>query len=190
MADVEVKFDEAKLRRIQLMLRDIPRQMPRVVSSAINKTAAMARTQVVRRIASEVGVKQKRIKQRVTLQKATFTCWRARIGIGARRLPLMAFGARQKKKGVSYKIEKSGPRKTLKSAFIATMKTGHEGVFMRGGPRRLPIFERFGPSIGQVFENAPAVAKEVTRSAYVNLQRHIDSQIARALSKLKRGAAA
>ena len=65
-----------------------------------------------------------------------------------KRIPLFDFGARQTKRGVSYNL---GGRKTLAGAFIATMPTGHEGVFMRKGANRLPIQERFGPSLGHVF---------------------------------------
>lgn len=47
---------------------------------------------------------------------------------------------RQTKKGVSVAINK-GKRSFIESAFVATMKSGHRGVFVRKGKGRLPIVE-------------------------------------------------
>lgn len=47
---------------------------------------------------------------------------------------------RQTRKGVSVEINK-GKRTLIKGAFMATLKSGHKGVYMRRGPMRLPIHE-------------------------------------------------
>jgi hypothetical protein len=50
---------------------------------------------------------------------------------------------------VSYRLR--GSRGRIPSAFIATMASGHTGVFARKTKKRLPIQELFGPSLGRVF---------------------------------------
>jgi hypothetical protein len=73
-------------------------------------------------------------------------------------LPLVAFGARQTKTGVSVEVTK-GKRAIVKHAFLATMQSGHKGVFMRRGPKRMagkgkyagkmrqPIYETYTASV-------------------------------------------
>lgn len=180
---VEVKFDEAKLARIQRMLRAVPAGMPRVMSRSINRTATAARVSIARRIAARVKIKQKAIKKSITLKKATYRRWLAHLNIYGRRIPLINFGARQLKVGTSYKIEKAGPRKRIQSAFIQMMQSGHKGVFKRRTAKRYPIAQLYGPSVGAVFEGADRLAKEVQEEAYKKLEKNIDDQVKLALSK-------
>lgn len=185
---VEIKFDEAKLRKVQGMLRDIPRALPRVMSRAINKTATSAKTDVARRIAGEVNIKISTIKKNITLKRATYRVWQAVLGIWTKRIPLINFAARQTAKGVSYKISKTEGRKTIKSAFIISMSSGHRGVFRRAGPGRLPIIELKGPSVGEVFRGSAGLAQAATRQAQQRLGRNIDDQVKLALARWRAGA--
>lgn len=47
--------------------------------------------------------------------------------------PMIGYDPKKTKKGVTVRINKGGPRKLLPHAFIATMRSGHEGVFIRQG---------------------------------------------------------
>lgn len=185
---VEIKFDEAKLRRIQLMLRDIPRAMPRVMSRAINKTAKSAKTSIARQIATEINMKISVIKKNITLRRASYRIWRAVLEIWTGRIPLINFAAKQTAKGVSYKIDKKGGRETIKSAFIATMASGHKGVFKRKGAARLPIVELRGPSVGEVYRSSAGLAQTAERRAYKELERNIDDQVKLVLGQWKASA--
>lgn len=184
---VEIKFDEKKLRKIQLMLRDMPREMPKVMSKAVNITAKSIRAEMARRIANETNMKVGAIKKfGMDWEKATYSRWQSIIGISGRRIPLIGFkGTKQIKTGVSYQIKKTGGRQTIKSTFIAVMQSGHKGVFKREGEARLPIVELRGPSIGRVFEDAAGLARTVTQSAYKKLEQNIDAQVAYILKKRK-----
>ena len=179
---VEIKFDERQLRRIELMLRGIPKALPQVISRAINRTASPAKTDISKEIREEINATAKRVNERLILKKATYQNWVASIHISRRRLPLMAFGAKQTATGVSYQIKKGGGRKTIKSAFTATMMSGHEGVFKRKGEARFPIAEKFGPSIGMVFESSESLISRITAKANEMLKHNIDSQLDYVLS--------
>lgn len=183
MSDVTVKFDKSKLRRVQRIFKDTPKVIPKIVSRAINRTTTTARAEIARKIAAEVKIKISDIKNKIGRTKATSRRWESILNIKARRIPLMKFGAKQTAKGVSYTIKKSGGRKFIESAFIATMKSGHQGVFKRKTAGRLPIIELFGPSVGEVFEGSGKIAKEITVSAYKKLQKNIDDQIKLQLAK-------
>jgi len=86
----------------------------------------------------------------------------ASLGASLKRISLMKFHAkgpiptRGKGRGVTYRL--NGGKGRLAHAFIATMESGHQGVFerspgkfMRKSKTRQAIHEKYGPSIGQVF---------------------------------------
>ena len=222
MADVDIKFDEAKLRMVRNMLEGIPRAMPKVMSRALNKTGTSTRAEIVRRIAEKSKLKQKDIKKSIKTTRATYTRWRYDINIRGRGIPLINFRARERKKTVIikttlkqaaflfYKVfrprfgmeavfskqytikRKLGfvtadtglGRKQYPNAFIATMKSGHKGVFVNTGSGRT-IAELYGPSAGQLFEGTGAIAADVQKSATEKLEKNIASQIKYLLSKRK-----
>lgn len=86
-------------------------------------------------------------------------------------MPVYAFMPRQNRKGTSVQINK-GSRKTIAHSFIATMKSGHTGVFMRygqatrvpvrsfkgharyAGQKRQPIRELFTTRVSEAFTDA------------------------------------
>jgi len=185
---IEVKFDEKKLRELQRLLRSVPQELPGLMSKAINRTATSVKAEIARRISAKVKITQKAVKKGMVIRKASRKRWFATVSVGHKRIPLVYFGARQTKKGVSYRIEKSGPRKFIKSAFKQTMPvSGHIGVFKRTGGNRLPIVQLLGPSPAGVFEGAAEIARQVIASSKKTLEKNIDSQVAFILSRRKAG---
>ena len=82
MADVEIKFDEKRLDEIRKMLRDIPNAMPKVMSRGINRTQKSSLSEIAKKIAAEITLKQKTIKKSIRLESATYTRWQAKINLG------------------------------------------------------------------------------------------------------------
>ena len=109
--------------------------IPKATVMALNKTLTGARTDAKRTISKSAGVKQKEIKNDFVLMKAT-SSKRVAVLIGrGRPLALSKFSVRQTKKGVSARLP--GRKRTMiEGAFIATMPSGHRGVYMRAGKRR------------------------------------------------------
>jgi hypothetical protein len=121
-----------------------------------------------------------------------------RITIKQKLIPLSKFKfASLSRGGVSVKIDKDRPPLRLSHAFIATMKSGHQGVYLRAkhlptkGPNigkgrltpqgfagRFAIAEQFGPSVLQ-FISDPAVFKDVQDHIQTVLVRRAASQLAR-----------
>lgn len=114
--------------------------------------------------------------------------WRVRAS-GA-PMPLAEFPHRQTKRGVSVMVNK-GSRLTVQGAFVATMKSGHEGIFRRmgvasrspiqrykgfaryAGQKRQPIKELYTTTVADVFRDASGSAirrgQEVYRTAFTRL---------------------
>jgi hypothetical protein len=105
-----------------------------------------------------------------------------RMDVKGTRVPVMAFNPRQVKAGVSVAINQ-GKRKTIKHAFIATMKSGHTGVFRRvGGTKSLPIRELYTTRVADLFTDAgmiPAVVAQTLRAFDVTFDRVLPLELAK-----------
>jgi len=100
------------------------------VARAINHSVAKAKTGASRDIRGQYNVKAKDLKSALALFKASRAKLEGMLIATGRPLPIMAFRARQTKKGVT--VDVMGQRKLIRGAFIATMASGHTGVFARG----------------------------------------------------------
>lgn len=135
------------------------------ITRALNKTAITARADAARNIRDAgYGIKVSSVKGAISIRRATNQELKAIVTATGSPIPLINYGARQTSKGVSVNV-KNG-RKVIAHAFIATMASGHKGVFARQGKthkkvmRRgrtywsgLPVKELFGPSIPTAFAN-------------------------------------
>jgi hypothetical protein len=143
------------------------------VSRALNRTATSERAALSRAIASDMGLNVGTVKDAISIEQATAGRLSVRIVAKGKRIPLIDFKAkgpepsRGRGRGVVAKLP--GGRGQYAHAFIATMRSGHRGVFQRvpngsrhgAAPNRsqLPIYELFGPSIVKVFEKQVPVGE-------------------------------
>jgi hypothetical protein len=65
------------------------------------------------------------------------------VRVSGEPVPLVAYPHRQTKQGVTVEVNR-GKRTLVKGSFVATMQSGHEGIFRRRGKARLPIEELRG----------------------------------------------
>lgn len=151
MISIEMRGQDSILAEF----RDYTGKTTRAMIRALNRAIAAARTVMVREIARDTGIKQADVRDAIRMQEATFGRPQARLAASIDRIPLIDFQARGpvpsrgRGHGVSYRLERGRERNP--HAFIATMRSGHRGVFMRLGRTRLPITELHGPSLGHVF---------------------------------------
>lgn len=134
-----------------------PKLVKKAEPTALNKTAAIARTDQSKEIRKTFNITAKRLNQdleRVSgSNKATTNNLRSIIKATKKSKTnpgLQNFGAKQTRKGVSYRIRKDQGKKTLPRAFVANMPNGGEGIFLRTGKDRLPIVRKVGPSVIQM----------------------------------------
>jgi hypothetical protein len=138
------------------------------VVRALNRTATTVRAEAAREINAEyAGLKIGAVKDRIVIQKANKITQRVIIFVSGRPIPIIEFAAHQIRQGVTVKVK--GTRKLLRHAFIATMPSGHKGVFVRRGSRnvlaaRLPIDQVFSISLPVAWSNKK-VMDAVVRSA-------------------------
>jgi hypothetical protein len=158
------------------VLKDMPALQRKAMVLALNRTAQQAQTEGVRAIRANYQFKTQTIKGTLSIFRATNGRLQATIQSKGRRIGLIEFQARQTKAGVTVRVGKS--RKLLKGAFIATMRNGHQGVFMRRGSRRLPINEKVTIAVPEAFVSR-AVAARMTAKANEVLPRRFDHELTR-----------
>jgi len=145
LADLDVATDELRNRA---MVR------------ALNKTAEQVRTAASREIRrAGYNIPAATIKRQLKMGYASSGNLRATVTAGGKPIPLINYGARQTGKGVSVNVLRG--RRIIAGAFIATMPSGHKGVYVREANAKhkkvmrgtkaewhaLPIRELFGPSV-------------------------------------------
>ncbi|MBS0368422.1 MAG: phage tail protein [Proteobacteria bacterium] len=164
MLRIDVKTDVSraleKLQGVKAAVKE------KAVVRALNEVADQAKVRAAREIRAQgYNLKAATIKKAITITRAKPGVLVAVVRAVGRPVPLIQFDGRQDRKGrVTVKVK--GGRKIVKDAFIATMPTGHRGIYVRQGDthkkvRRndrvrwygLPIHELYGPSIPAVFGN-------------------------------------
>lgn len=147
--------------------KDAPQRIRGAVVRSLNRAIISGRTLMARLITEDTGVKVSDVKAAFQLEKASDSRPTASLGAGMKRIPLIQFKASgpEPSRGrghVSYRLQ--GQKVFAlgsQNAFIATMSSGHRGVFSRVTPstrkssgarsKNLPIRELLGPSVGHVF---------------------------------------
>src|SRR4030095_16023346 len=170
-------------------LLEIGQDAPKAATRAVNKTVTGLERAGERSLCQELGV------TRATLTgtkdnpadyfkktKATYARQIGTLSVSTKRIPLIAFAARQTKTGVSYRLPKG--RGSIPGAFLATMRSGHTGVFKRerqsvrqsagraGITFNLPIDEKFGPSPGAVVRRHAAELQGLGETLLVKHMNH------------------
>lgn len=124
------------------------------VRDSLNRAADRTKTATSKQIRDEYAIRKRDVDQAFSLRKATRDFLTAILAARGKPFSLYQFAPRpsgvvrpQRGAGVSVVVKK-GKRTTVRGTFIARMKTGHMGVFIRKkGASRFPIVERKAPSV-------------------------------------------
>lgn len=172
------------------------RVLPTASARALNLVVSKMRTQMVRRVAEEMGVQQKVVRTRTKVIKATKSRQQALLEFRGKAFNLIEFKARQTKRGVT--ASPWGERQIVPHAFIATMPHGGRIVVirrLRGGRRapRLPIDAWLGPGVAKTAaaESMQRERTDLVADVYpAELERQLDLLVSQFLARQRvRGAA-
>lgn len=146
MLEVRVDWRTREVRELLAKL-----QQPRAnkaLSVAVNDSARQVERLAERIVAKASGLARKDTAPAIVIRPFSkpSTLSATVLGRGA-PIALYKFKARQTRKGVS--ASAWGTRRVYPGTFIATMKSGHTGVFRRTGPKRFPIKELWGAGIAK-----------------------------------------
>lgn len=136
------------------------RSIERAVAKAAKKAGGDAirkmRTQSSRQVREQKRFKLKATRDGLPVffpqgQNLADLEWTMRVSGAPSRV--IDFPVRELSKGVKPSINRGKKGTLIESAFVATMKSGHRGVFVRRADARLPIDELHTTRLSHVFEN-------------------------------------
>jgi len=187
--ELKIRLDPATTKRLLSEFADLQKQMPKIEAQAVNDTAKQTQTNIARGISKRVLIKVGDAKRAVRRTKATAANPAAMVVLSeSERITLRQFGARQTRTGVSYKIARDEPRKTIKSAFGPNIDKLNNQVFVRQGKRRLPIDgPKRGPSPWGVFvmsDMEPQVLELSGEQLEKNMERRLNVALLRRQGKI------
>ena len=175
------RIDDSQIARLKAAVADTGRTLRKELAIAANAAARKGKSVVNKQIRTELVIKAKDLRPVIrTGRKANTEDISTSVSVSkTKRISLREFGARQTRKGVSYRASKTGGRKIAKGAFQGPrpglMKVSWRGhVFKRTGKSRLPIAKLHGPSAWGVF----VVGKKMGTSAEV-VQAELVKQVER-----------
>lgn len=190
--------------RVRTNVDDVLRQMDDwvdqaktvAVPRALNRLAQQGQTAGFRKVAQIYDIGPRTMEKFAVLKFAVPGNPEATITVKGIGFPLIAFQARQTRAGVSVRVK--GRRFVVPHAFIATMRSGHRGVFARGayggksqrkiertgevfgryvyGRKRLPINELYTLSPPDAVSN-PDVVDEIDRRVAEQAAKVLEQEI-------------
>ncbi len=180
MSSFTIQYRDEQIRRAMDALGG---QAPRAIARAINRAVTSTRAFHARNIADDVKLPVGVVKDQLKIREARPNDLKGRLSVTGSRIPLSAWkNARQTSKGVT--VNTGHGRTTIPGAFLATMSSGHVGVFKREKPGarksrgawslNLPIQQKFGPSLPHVFGKlSPAALAHGEESLQKNLSHEL-----------------
>lgn len=147
----------------------------RALNKAGGDAARAMRVESSRQVRARKRFKVKRVNKSLTVvfpRNKTELTWT--MHVSGKPTPVGEMTPRQTKKGVTFGINK-GKRSLLKGAFLATMRSGHKGVYYRKGKARLPIREVFTTRVSDVFRDGGFVP---------GVYRHTEAVFAKSFARL------
>ena len=152
---LNITWDRAYLERV--VGPNGLRALTRAVSKAGGDAIRATKVEGGRVVRARKRLKVRRVKAAMPLRfprstrELTDLEWR--MPVSGDVVPVAEYPLRQTRQGISVEIN-AGRRTLIKSAFLATMKSRHRGVYRRRGDKRLPIDELFTTRVSDVFLDA------------------------------------
>ena len=159
---IEVFLDATDIEQLSKAILRLPGEIKtKAMARAMVRMRDMARTQIVKRSAAHVKLPQKVVRDFTT---AVFNAGgnTQEVIVRSGWVHLYKLGAKQTHRGVYVRT-----RGSYRHAFIATMKSGHSGVFLRHpgtkmvGKNKEKLRELFGPNPAHAITNNPEVYLDV-----------------------------
>ena len=193
MMSVEINKDQ--LERLATASAKAGKKMKKELVAAINQVSKKTKLEMGRGIRNTVNMKKDESEKPLSIRSsATEQSLSAIVQLKKTgRLGLRHFGAKQDKRGVTYKITKKGGRGRVDGAFLGpkpgAVKTSWRGnAFKRTGKKRLPIIQIKGVSAwGAYVKNnlAGPQAKAVEAELLKQIDRRINLNVLRASGLVK-----
>lgn len=132
MGSFQITINPEDLRAVHGIMAGIRECVPAVTARAVNRVLSGIKTDASTEITSVMNITKSAADKTFKIRQAVIGGVPGAIASTGAYVPLIdTKGAKQTKTGVSVQVLKSRPRKLIPGTFIATMKSGHIGVYSR-----------------------------------------------------------
>lgn len=158
-------------------------------SRALSRAGQSMRKQAIQESQAVLNLKAGPIRDVVNVKRVSRKDFVADLVITAKGVGLHEYkGTRETKRGLSVQVKKGGSRRRVRSAFLATMRSGKELAVRRrfaGAEqvRRLPLDVLFSTSVRQAFEDRP-MQRRVLDAGLVRFRSELTREVRRRLGTL------
>jgi hypothetical protein len=209
--NISLKFNT---KRLEQSIDRLQQNAPAAFARALNRAIGSANTVMTREVSNDTGLKVSDVRDRIGTHLADPTHLVAQLTASVTPVPLFAYGARgpepSRGKGHGVTSRLKGGAQRYPRAFIATMKSGHKGVFERlnaaqaGASRRLgaefrgmkrkSALDRFQAAVAgaktagrlPIYElHGPSIARVFTKHVQVGLARGREQLVKNLQSELQ-----
>jgi hypothetical protein len=180
---ITLKVDDAA---IQDSLAVLGSQAPVAASRAINRTLLSVVTAMARPVSQSLRLAVGEVKKRVITIQATRTRLTGHIEASNKPIPIILFGATgpEPSRGTGRGVTAKTQTRRYPHAFIATMRSGHRGVFQRVGKPRLKIRELREASVAAVWIKHEDIGQaRGNEQLQKNLQHEVDFLLTKQATK-------
>lgn len=191
---VELIVDIKSVNRVMVDLRNLPKEMPKAVMQAVNRTVDHVYTHTSREVRKEYAIKDKDVKS--TLKKVKASPGKIEAGVISKGRTLTIYhhfrvSPKKPTPGKRYRVKvviKKGKMETIDTdpkPFIATANNATQ-VFKRTGPKRKPLVVLRSLSVPQMISNEQTYSR-IQKLAGDMLEKRIEHEINRRLNKIGKG---
>lgn len=175
-------------RRINAAIQLLNNQAPAAIARAFKRSGTAMRTQAIEVVRDETTIGLAAVRKAIPapmLTRGTGTSVILRIS--GKEIGLINYTPKRTPQGVTVQVKKSKGRKLVRHAFLATMKSGHKGVFVRKtvGEKmvgRLPIKELFSTTVADMLNNE-TVLRRILRHGANTFSKELTHEIKFRLNK-------
>ena len=193
---IETRIQVDNIEEVKQRLGNLSHKAPSVLANAINRTTTNIKKTMAQQTAKRYNIANGEVKKTISISKATRARLEgatiskaspialAKFKVSPNRIVSYANG-KPSPKVYKVSVEKGPASKRLDAdpkAFIAVMKSGHQGLFRRLTDDSLPIKQLYGPSVPQMIKNDESM-KNIQEEAQSTLRKRIDAEIENILRK-------
>jgi hypothetical protein len=181
-----IEITSETIDRVEKLLAGVPKGAERALAAAMNRGLSKISTGAARNVREVYAVQSSALSDatKINSKKASSGNLAGYVAFSGVKIPLYKFKVTPLYHNTG-KLVKGGLMKgggaTFEDAFIATMKSGHTGVFERTISSRLPIEEKMGLSAAQMIANTTVMSK-LEEDAQKTINDRLEHEIDRLLS--------
>jgi hypothetical protein len=192
---IAIEIDKSQMSRMTAAVIASGKKMSKEIAGTLNAVSKKTKLEMGREIRKRVAIPKDEVEKPLTIktQAAPGSLFAVVSLKKTPRLGLRHFGAKQDKRGVSYKISKTGGRRRVDGAFMGpkpgAVKTSWRGnAFKRVGSSRLPIIKLLAVSAYGTYkknELAGPQLKAIEDELFKQMERRINLNVLRASGLVK-----